>query len=98
MTDEQLISSALFGEGVPVEFCATDWMFTTETIAGARTFVAGLCGRGEVWEHGGRYYPVRAGSTDAFWLRTAGATLIPPEDDALHYELDEFLLTVGEGQ
>lgn len=89
----------LFDEhGTPPEFCPTEWMFTTETIAGARTFLAGLEAPGEVWEYRGRYYPVRASSADAFWLRGAGATLIPPEDDALHHHLDRFLDTLMEGE
>jgi hypothetical protein len=95
MTDEHLISSALFGEALPGDFRATDWMFTTETIAGARTFVEGLDGPGEVWEHRGRYYPVRVASQDAAWLRAAGASLVPPQDDGLHHDLDQFLRTVG---
>jgi len=93
MTAEQA-GSALFGEATPAEFDATEWMFTTETIAGARTFLAGLGVPGELWEYGGRYYPVRIGSPDAAWLRTAGAALIPPEDDLLHHRLDRFLLAL----
>jgi hypothetical protein len=91
MTDEDLIGSALFCDAPAGEFRATDWMFTTETIAGARTFVEGLDGPGEVWEHMGRYYPVRVASEEAAWLREAGASLIPPQDDALHHELDQIL-------
>jgi hypothetical protein len=90
------LSSALFGEAAPGEFSPTDWMFITETIAGARTFLAGLGAPGELWEHGGRYYPVRAGSPDASWLQAAGATLIPPEDDLLHHGLDQFLHSLAE--
>lgn len=93
---EDTLGSALLGEsgGAPPEFRPTDWMFTTETVAGARTFLAGLEAPGELWELHGRYFPVRSHSADASWLRTAGATLIPPEDDHLHHQLDTFLLTL----
>jgi hypothetical protein len=80
-----------FGESGERAFVPTDWMFTARSIAGARTFVEGLSGPGEVWEYHGRYYPVRRGSVDACWLRDAGASLIPPEDDRLHHELDAVL-------
>lgn len=97
MTDDTL-GSALLGEGGPSpEFSPLEWMFTTETIAGARTFLAGLEAPGEVWELRGRYFPVRSSSEDASWLRSAGATLIPPEDDALHHHLDTFLVSLTEG-
>lgn len=97
MTEDSL-GLALLGKAVRApEFCRTDWMFTTETIAGARTFLVGLDGPGEVFEYRGRYYPVQTGSEDASWLRSAGASVIPPEDDALHYHLDRYLRGIPEG-
>jgi hypothetical protein len=94
MNADHLSSALSGGEPNPGEFSPTDWMFTTATIAGARTLLAGLDAPGELWEHGGRYYPVRARSRDATWLQAAGATLIPPEDDLLHHGLDQYLKTL----
>jgi hypothetical protein len=94
---DDMLSLVLLGQAdPPPAFCPTEWMFTTETIAGARTFLAGLDGPGEVLEYRGRYFPLRAGSEDAAWLRSAGATLIPPEDDPLHHHLDRFLRELAE--
>jgi hypothetical protein len=87
---EDTLGSAQLGDDPPPEFSPTEWMFTTETISGARTFLAGLEAPGEVWELHGRYFPVRSASEDASWLRSAKATLIPPEDDPLHHHLDTF--------
>ena len=89
---DDTLGLVLLGRSDPLPaFCPTDWMFTTETIAGARTFLAGLDGPGAVFDYRGRYFPVRAGSDDAAWLRSAGAALIPPEDDQLHHHLDGYL-------
>lgn len=91
MTDDTLGLALLGRHDAPPEFRRTEWMFTAATIAGARTFLAGLDAPGEVFEYRGRYFPVRAASEDAAWLRSVGAALIPPADDALHHHLDRFL-------
>ncbi len=67
------------------------FLFTTNTVAGARAFAAALEGRGEVWELNGRYYPVRRNSDEARLLRRRGAEVVPPDDDALHMILDPLL-------
>ena len=67
------------------------YLYTTKTVAGAREFASALGGPAEVWELDGRYYPVRRNSTGAGLLRHRGATLIPPEDDALNMEMDALL-------
>lgn len=77
----------------PVEpFDPLHYLFTTETVAGARAFAEGLGGPAEVWELDGRYYPVRRHSTEAGVLRHRGAELVPPEDDDLHMGLDRLLI------
>lgn len=86
------------GEDIrPLPFTPTDFMFTAATLAGARTFLAGLNAPGELYEYEGRYYPVRRGSEDARWLVEAGATFIPAEDDLLHHNLDPVLAALQRG-
>lgn len=76
----------------PVEpYAPLDYLYTTRTVAGAREFSGGLGGPAEVWELKGRYFPIRRNSTEAGLLRHRRASLIPPEDDALHMDLDALL-------
>ncbi|HEX8691429.1 MAG TPA: hypothetical protein VF746_03215 [Longimicrobium sp.] len=83
----------ILGELPPLPpFDPRTYMFTTRTIAGARTFADHLPSPGEVWELEGKYYPVKRNSEEAAWLRDHGASLVPPEDDALHQEFDPFLV------
>lgn len=83
----------ILGERPPLPpYDPRTYMFTTRTVAGARTFADHLPSPSEVWELEGRYYPVARNSEDAAWLRNHGASLIPPEDDALHQEFDPFLI------
>jgi hypothetical protein len=97
MTHDHLTAALLDDVTAPAEFSPIEWMFTTETIAGGRTFLSGLAAPGELWEYNGRYFPVRAGSDEAVWLRGAGATLIPPRADAFHHRLDAIVAGLAHG-
>lgn len=68
-----------------------DFLFTTETVVGARAFASALPGPGQVWELAGRYYPVRRNSTDAVLLRDRGAEVLHEEDDEMQMNLDRLL-------
>lgn len=68
------------------------YLLTARTAAGARLLAENLSGPGEVWEFDGVYYAVKRSAPGAAWLADQGASLIPPADDALHMELDAFLV------
>jgi hypothetical protein len=73
------------------EFDPLDFVFTANTIGGARYLAGGLPGSGGVWELGGRYFVASAGSDEALLLERRGACAIPEADDALHSSLDPLL-------
>lgn len=70
------------------------YLLTARTAAGARLLARNLSGPGEVWELDGVYYAVKRSSPNAVWLADQGASLVPPEDDALHMELDALLIAL----
>ena len=75
----------------PAAFDPLRFLFTTQTVSGARDVAAALGAHGEVWELRGEYYPVRRWSPEAAILRSEGAELVPAADDELHMGLDALL-------
>jgi hypothetical protein len=72
-------------------FDPLDFVFTAETIGGARYLASGLPGTGEVWELNGRYFVAARGSDEALLLERRGAHAVPEQDDDLHCGLDPIL-------
>lgn len=72
-------------------FDPLDFVFTAESIGGARYLASGLPGRGAVWELGGRYFVASRGSDEALLLERRGACEVPENDDELHSSLDPIL-------
>lgn len=72
-------------------FDPLDFVFTAETIGGARYLASGLPGIGKVWELRGRYFVAAHGSDEALLLERRGACLVPADDDRLHSGLDPIL-------
>jgi hypothetical protein len=77
-----------------LSFDPLGYLFTADTVDGARALAGALSGPAEVYELDGTYYAAKRRSREAALLQERGATLIPPEDDRLHMALDSLLLAL----